>query len=136
MHKWLAKKGGRGGGGLIQGASADTISVVAGVIEAGPSPALEQNVPNWHFHNGRNLGAATSTTVPVCQINEGNEGAGTIPGQLVPRSSGDRVDEAESPAQGGDCSVEGVDRAQGGVGLVVCDQSPSRVVGGPGVDLA
>ena len=91
MHKWLAKKGGRGGGGLIQGSSADTISAGAGVIEAGSSPALELNVPNRPSHNGRKLGADTVTTVPVCKINEGNEGAGTIPGPLVPRSSGDRV---------------------------------------------
>ena len=101
MHKWLAKKGGLGGGGLTQGSSADTISAGAGAIEAGSSPALELNVPNRPSHNGRKLGADTVTTVPVCKINEGNEGAGTIPGPLVPRSSGDRVDEAESPAQGG-----------------------------------
>ena len=112
------------------------LSAGAGVIEAGSSPALELNAPNRPSHNGRKLGVDTVTTVPVCKINEGNEGAGTIPGPLVPRSRGDRVDEVESPAQGGDCSAEGVDRAQVGAGLVVRDQTPPRGVGGPGADLA
>ena len=57
------------------------------------------------FHNGRDLGAVTGTTVLVLKINEGNEGAGTIPGQMVPLTSGGREDEVETPAQGGDSSA-------------------------------
>ena len=169
MHKWMAKKGDggggaslpagtiparpgvtgvgtmpallRGGGGLIQGASADTISAEAGVVEAGPSPALVQNEPLRAFHNGRIRGVVMSTTVPVCQINEGNKEAGTIPGKLLPRSSGDREDEADSPAQGGDSQVEGVDLGDSQVEGVDQAQglatSPANTValgvgGGPG----